>query len=123
MAEEYQKNGACALGLQRVLGLKSYETAWPWLHKLRRALVRPGRDLLTGRVEVEECYVGGLEQGLPGRLSFKKALVVVAAQEDGPGIGRIGMHQILDAWAESLMSFVQDSVERGSVLHSDGWLG
>jgi len=105
-----QKNGASALGLQRVLGLKSYETAWTWLHKLRRAMVRPGRDLLTGRVEVDECYIGGLEEGLPGRLNLKKALVVVAAQEDGPGIGRIRMRQIVDASAESLVPFVQDSV-------------
>jgi hypothetical protein len=58
-----QKNGASALGLQRVLGLKSYETAWTWLHKLRRAMVRPGRDLLRGKVEVDEAYVGGEEEG------------------------------------------------------------
>lgn len=61
-----QKNGTSALGLQRVLGLKSYQTAWTGLHKFRRAMVRPGRDRLTGRVEVDECYVGGLEEGLPG---------------------------------------------------------
>jgi len=118
-----QKNGASALGLQRVLGLKSYETAWTWLHKFRRAMVRPGRDLLAGRVEVDECYVGGLEEGLPGRLNLKKALVVVAAQEDGPGIGRIRMRLILDASAESLMPFVRDSVVPGSVVHTDGWPG
>jgi len=86
-------------------------------------MVRPGRDLLTGRVEVDECYVGGLEEGLPGRLNLEKALVVVAAQEDGPGIGRIRMRQIIDASAQSLVRFVQDSVEPGSVVHSDGWLG
>jgi transposase-like protein len=118
-----QKNGASALGLQRVLGLKRYETAWTMLHKLRRAMVRPGRDLLMGRVEVDECYIGGLEEGLPGRLNLDKALVVVAAQEDGPGIGRIRMRQIVDASAASLVPFVQDSVEPGSVIHTDGWLG
>jgi transposase-like protein len=118
-----QKNGASALGLQRVLGLKKYKAAWMMLHKLRRAMVRPGRDLLTGRVEVDECYVGGLEEGLPGRLNLDKALVVVAAQEDGPGIGRIRMRQILDASAESLMPFVQDSIAPGSVIHTDGWRG
>ncbi len=118
-----QKNGASALGLQRVLGLKKYETAWTWLHKLRRAMVRPGRDLLTGRVEVDECYIGGLEEGLPGRLNLKKALVIVAAQEDGPGIGRIRMRQIVDASADSLVPFVRDWVEVGSVVHTDGWLG
>lgn len=118
-----QKNGASALGLQRVLGLKKYETAWTMLHKLRRAMVRPGRDLLTGRVEVDECYLGGLEEGLPGRLNVEKALVVVAAQENGPGIGRIRMRHIVDASAASLMPFVQDSVAPGSVIHTDGWLG
>jgi len=118
-----QKNGASALGLQRVLGLKKYETAWTMLHKLRRAMVRPGRDLLTGRVEVDESYIGGEEEGLPGRLNLKKALVVVAAQEDGPGIGRIRMRQIIDASAGSLIPFIKDSVRLGSTIHSDGWLG
>ena len=118
-----QKNGASALGLQRVLGLRSYETAWTWLHKFRRAMVRPGRDLLSGRVEVDECYVGGEEEGLPGRLNLKKALVVVAAQEDGPGMGRIRMRQVIDASAESLVPFVQDSVASGSTVHTDGWRG
>jgi transposase-like protein len=118
-----QKNGASALGLQRVLGLREYRTAWTMLHKLRRAMVRPGRDLLTGRVEVDECYVGGLEEGLPGRLNVDKALVVVAAQEDGPGIGRIRMRQIITASAANLMPFVEESVEPGSVIHTDGWQG
>src|SRR5450755_1310534 len=105
-----QKNGASALGLQRVLGLKKYETAWTWLHKLRRAMVRPGRDLLTGRVEVDETYLGGLEEGLRGRLTERKALIVLAAQEDGRGIGRIRMRQIPDASATSLESFLLESV-------------
>jgi len=118
-----QKNGASAMGLQRVLGLKSYKTAWTWLHKLRRAMVRPGRDRLSGRVEVDETYLGGLEEGMRGRQTEAKALIVVAAQEDGPGIGRIRMRRIPDASAESLMPFVQDSVEPGSVVHTDGWLG
>jgi transposase-like protein len=118
-----QKNGSSALGLQRVLGLKSYETAWSWLHKFRRAMVRPGRDLLTGRVEVDECYVGGPEEGLPGRLNLEKALVVVAAEEDGTRIGRIRLRQIVDASAESLIPFVRESVVSGSTVHTDGWLG
>jgi transposase-like protein len=118
-----QKNGASALGLQRVLGLRSYETAWAWLHKLRRAMVRPERDLLTGAVEVDESYLGGLEEGLRGRLIEDKAIIVVAAQEDGRGIGRIRMRRIPDASAASLESFLQDAVQPGSRVHTDGWLG
>lgn len=118
-----QKNGASALGLQRILGLKRYETAWTMLHRLRRAMVRPGRDLLTGRVEVDECYVGGPEEDLPGRLNLDKTMVVAAVQEDGKGIGRIRMRQIPDASAASLIPFIEDSVAAGSVVHTDGWQG
>ena len=118
-----QKNGASALGLQRVLGLGSYETAWTWLHKLRRAMVRPDRDRLSGWIEVDETLVGGLEEGVAGRETESKALVVIAAQADGPGIGRIRMRVIPDASADSLHSFVQDCIEPGSTLHTDGWQG
>jgi transposase-like protein len=118
-----QKNGASALGLQRVLGLKQYQTAWTWLHKLRSAMVRPGRDLLTGRIEVDECYLGALEEGSRGRLIESNALIVVAAQENGRGIGRIRLRQIPDASAESLHPFILDSVTAGSVIHTDGWRG
>src|SRR5258707_1054077 len=82
-----QKNGISALGLQRVLGLGSYKTAWAMLHKLRRAMVRPGRDRLEGLVEVDETYWGGEEAGVVGRWTEDKALIIVAAQADGKGIG------------------------------------
>ena len=118
-----QKNGASAMNLRRVLGLKSYKTAWTLLHKLRRAMVRPGRDRLSGRIEADETYLGGLEEGVRGRQTETKALIAVAAEEDGPGIGRIRMRRIPDASADSLMPFVEDSVEPGSVVHTDGWLG
>ena len=118
-----QKNGASALGVQRVLGLACYKTAWSWLHKLRRAMVRPGRDRLKGVVEVDETYLGGLEEGVAGRETEKKALIAVAAEEDGNGIGRIRLQHIPDASACSLHSFVLASVEGGSVLHTDGWEG
>ena len=118
-----QKNGASAVGLQKVLGLGSYKTAWTWLHKLRRAMVRPGRDRLSGRVEVDETYLGGLEEGKRGRQTERKSLIVIAAQEDGPGIGRIRMKRIPDASADSLMNFVKKAIEPGSIVHTDGWLG
>ena len=63
-----QKNGISALGLQRVLGLGSYKTGPAMLHNLRRAMVRPGRERLSGSVEADETYLGGLiEEGVRGR--------------------------------------------------------
>ena len=117
------KTGASALGMKRVLGLGSYETAWTWLHKIRRAMVRPGRDLLSGWVEVDETYIGASEKGLRGRKTEKKALVVIAVQKDGARIGRIRMRRIQDASASNLEHFVEDSIQPGSVVHTDGWEG
>ena len=119
-----QKNGASALGLKRILGLGSYQTAWSWLHKIRRAMVRPGRDRLFGRIEVDETYLGGLEEGVRGRQTFKKALIVVAAEERGKkAIGRIRMLRISDASAISLRSFIVQAIEPGSIIVTDGWEG
>jgi transposase-like protein len=118
-----QKNGASALGIQRVLGLGSYQTAWVWLHKLRRAMVRPNRDRLSGWVEVDETYFGGLEEGRQGRGHVAKALIVIAVQVDGHTIGRIRMRVIPDASADSLQGFVKDSIELGSTVHTDAWRG
>lgn len=117
-----QKNGASAIGVQRVLGLGSYQTAWTWLHKLRRAMVRPGRDRLQGRVEVDETYIGGEESGVHGRQTERKALVVIAAEEDGRGMGRIRMARIPAATRASLHGFIRQVIEPGSIVHTDGLL-
>jgi transposase-like protein len=117
-----QKNGGSALGLQRLLGLRSYQTAWSWLHKLRRAMVRPGRDRLRGLVEVDETYVGGIEEGAAGRQITKKALVAIAIEILSPrGFGRVRLRQIPNASAPSLKKFVGEAVEPGSTVHTDGW--
>jgi transposase-like protein len=115
-----QKSGASALGLQRVLGLGSYETAWSWLHKLRRAMVRPGRDRLKGRVEVDEAFVGGVSAGT-GRDGLGKALVAIAAEEEGKAIGRIRLARVPDASTPSLHGFIEQSIAPGSTVHTDGW--
>ena len=118
-----QKNGASALGLQRILGLGSYETAWTWLHKLRRAMVRPRRDRLSGTIQVDEMYIGGQKPGKRGRGAEGKTLVLIAAQEDGKITGRIRLKQIVDASAESLEGAVQETVEQGATVKTDDWNG
>lgn len=115
-----QKNGASALGLQRILGLGSYRTAWTWLHKLRRAMVRPGRDRLSKMVEVDETFLGGVEAGGGRRHVGNKALVVIAAEVRGRAVGRIRMHRVADSSAESLLPFVQEAVAPGAVVITDG---
>jgi transposase-like protein len=118
-----QKNGVSAVALHRVLGWGSYQTAWTCLHKLRRAMIRPGRERLAGVVEVDESYLGGDEHGVLGRHIAGKALVVVAAEEDGRAIGRIRLRHIPDASAARLIPFIEDSIEPGSIVHTDGWSG
>jgi transposase-like protein len=117
-----QKSGVSALGLQRTLGLGSYQTAWTWLHKLRRAMVRPGRDRLRGTVEVDETYVGGVEAGVDGRQTNEKSLVVIAVEIAPKGFGRIRLGCVPDASRDSLIGFVRNAVEPGSDVRTDGLL-
>jgi transposase-like protein len=118
-----QKYGASALGMQRVLGLGSYRTAWNWLHKLRRAMVRPGRDRLQGVIEVDEIFIGGPRPGKRGRGAAGKVLVVIAAQEAVKGIGRIRLARVPDASAQSLETAISAAVEPGSQVRTDDWAG
>lgn len=118
-----QKHGASALGLKRVLGLESYNTAWEWFHKLRRGMVRPGRDKLQGPVEVDESYIGGVGTHVRGRGAAGKAIVVIAAEVRGKGTGRIRMAVVPDVSAESLHKFILDNVFAGSEVRTDGWNG
>jgi len=116
-----QKNGASAISLQQELGLGSYSTAWTWLHKLRRAMIRPGRDRLRGTVEVDETYWGSEEEGMIGRQTEHKALIAVAVEKNGRKIGRIRMKRIPDVSRTTLHGFIEEVVEQGSVICTDGW--
>lgn len=124
-----QKFGANALGLQRVLNLGSYNTAWRWLHRLRRAMVRSGRDNLFGTIEIDETYIGGERSGKRGRGAKNKALVVVAVEDKsefsktGKGIGRIRLQHISDASADELTEFIKNQISSGSCIRTDGWSG
>ena len=121
-----QKHGVSALGLQRVLGLGSYETAWTMLHRLRRAMVRPDRELLHGEVEVDETYLALTDRIDPisaaGRKSnTTKVLVAIAVEILQPkGFGRIRVQRIDRGDHDHLMPFIKTSVCPGSLIHSDG---
>ncbi len=121
-----QKHGVSALGLQRVLGLGSYETAWTMLHRLRRAMVRPDRELLHGTVEVDETYLALKDRKAPGtevkrKSNTTKALVAVAVEMLEPkGFGRIRIRRIERGDHAHLMPFIKESISVGALIHSDG---
>jgi transposase-like protein len=118
-----QKTGGSAKGLQRLLGFKSYQTAWTWLQKLRRAMVRSGRERLTGVVEVDDTYLGGVEPGVSGRESVTKARLVVAVELSGEKMCRVRLRHVPGLTAEFLIPFVEECVEKGSEVRTDGWQG
>jgi len=118
-----QKYGANAQGLQRVLDLGSYHTAWTLLHKLRRAMVRPGRDRLSGTVQADEIYIGGEKPGKRGRGATGKALVVIMVELKESKTGRIRLRHVPDASGPSLEGAVKEGVEPRSIVQTDEWGG
>lgn len=117
------RGGISAQSFKERLGLGSYRTAWTMLHKLRRAMIRPGRDRLKGIVEVDETFVGGEEPGRKGRGAITKTLVCVAVEVIAKKPGRIRLSCIPDASSSSLLPFIQENVEPGSTVITDGWEG
>ena len=116
--------GISAKQLQRQLGLSRYETAWLILQKLRRAMVAPEREPLRAEVEIDEFYLGGLEEGQKGgRQHGKKALCAVAVEARGRGSGRLRLAVLPDASKASLSAFAGATTERGAIVHTDGWKG
>jgi len=108
-----QKNGVSALGLQHVLGLSRYETAWTIAHKMRKAMVNPSREQLSGVVEVDETYAGGVERGTGAtrRRVVTKAIVAIALKVTEPkGFGRVRLRRAPDVTAASLVPFVTDTI-------------
>lgn len=119
------KDGISALSLKRTLEIGPYQTAWAMLHRIRSVLVRPGRDRLTGKVQVDETYIGGHGPGLAGRRAKgEKTLTGIAVEIHEPkGFGRCRMAPLADLSALTLHAFVKNHVEPGSVVITDGWTG
>ena len=118
-----QTTGGSAKGLQRLLGLKSYQTAWTWLHKLRIAMVRADRTLLSDTVELDEIFIGGSLAGKRGRGAEGKTLVAVALERNGKQNERIRLAVIPNASSEILGGFVKTNIAKGSTVITDGWNG
>jgi transposase-like protein len=116
-----QKNGVSAKGLQKILGVGSYETAWNWLHKFRRLMNLPDRDKLSEIVEVDETYIGGCKTGKRGRGAEGKVIVAVAIEVQDQVTGRIRLEPIKDVTNKSLLPFIRNNIYKGSTVITDGW--
>jgi transposase-like protein len=122
------KGGISAMELQRQMGFGSYQTAWSWLHKIRKAMVRPDRKPLAERVEADETLVGGVRPGKRGRGAAGKTVVagaVEAAAGKGRGrrLGRLRLQSVADASAASLEGFLAANVAPPAAVTTDGWPG
>jgi transposase-like protein len=122
------KGGISAMELQRQMGFGSYQTAWTWLHKIRRAMVRPDREPLSARVEADETYVGGPKPGKPGRGAAGKVKVAGAVESGrdtakGRRLGRLRLAVVEDASAASLEGFLAGAVAKPAAVATDGWSG
>jgi hypothetical protein len=115
-----QKNGMSALGLQRVLGFGSYETAWAWLHKLRRAMVRPDRERLSGVVELDETLVGGVDAGAVGGYAGKVPVMIAVERNASGHLGRVRMAVAARPGSLQLVTFATTVIEPGSIVRTDG---
>lgn len=117
------KNGLSAKTVERSLGT-SYRVAWTMLQRFRVAMVRAERERLSGEVEVDETYIGGVEKGGKRGRGTAKSLVVIAVEARQPkGFGRVRMRCIPDASGDRLIPFVCDAVVPGAVILTDGWGG
>jgi len=118
-----QKNGVSATGLQHILGIGSYETAWTWLHKFRRIMVFSDREKLSGMIEVDETLLGGKKRGKRGRGAEGKVLVAIALEVKKYGTGRVRLSLISDASRKSLNPFIKEQIDKNSIITTDGWSG
>lgn len=116
-----QKSGVSAVSVQNIIGFGSYQTAWTWLHKLRKLTVSPDRDRLKGKVEIDETLLGGRKEGKRGRGAEGKILIAIAVEIFEKGTGRVRLSIIPNAKRNSLKNFIENNVESGSEIVTDGW--
>jgi transposase-like protein len=118
------KNGVSALGLSESLGIKRQMTGWELLKKIRTAMVRTGREKLSGLVEVDEVFLGGVKPGKRGRGALGKVLILVAVEDkEKKGFGRIRIEIIPDASAMTLKLAIAKMIEPGSKIRTEQWKG
>ncbi|MEO7234897.1 MAG: IS1595 family transposase, partial [Lapillicoccus sp.] len=118
------RNGVSARGLQDVLGFRSYETAWAWLHKLRRAMVRPERELLGTEagvvVELDQSFLGGRSTGRLGASSDKVPITIAVERARDGRLGRVRLELADKPGGLDMITFAGEVIAPGATIHTDG---
>ncbi len=119
-----QKNGVSAQGLQDALGFGSYETAWAWLHKLRRAMVRPDRELLGndpgGTVELDQSFLGGRTSRKLSVSSDKVPITIAVERTPRGRLGRVRLEVADKPGGLDMIDFATEVIAPGATIHTDG---
>jgi len=115
------KKGMSAMELKRKLDIRSYQTAWLLLHKIRSAMASSQMFPLTSDVEVDETFVGGRRPGKRGRGATGKTLVAAAVETNGKTMGRAYLETIDSATTDNLTSFISRNLTPGVKITSDGF--
>ena len=111
-----QKTGVSASNMMDFMGFGSYKTVWTWLQKIRRAMVRKGRDRIFGTVEIDTIYIGGIDTKNKTIDNETRTLVAVATECMGKKIGRARFRCISDATSENMIKFIKENVKTGSIV-------
>jgi transposase len=106
--------GTSAKELQRVLGV-TYKTAWRMFKQIRTLLCEDEQDKLTGCVEVDETYVGGMRHGKRGRGAEGKSKVIGAVERGG----RVVAEVVPDVKRHTVVPFTVTTVDRNATLFTD----
>lgn len=115
------KSGVSAAHVHRILPIGSYQSAWTMLTKFRHVMTPSNSAPLSGRVEIDETFLGGPKPGVTGRGALGKSLVAGAIEVTDSGWGRARLAVLQDASAASLRDFVTSNVATGSTVVTDAW--
>ncbi|MFC3559824.1 IS1595 family transposase [Pedobacter jamesrossensis] len=116
------KNGISSTELSRKLELRQ-KTCWLFKQKVMKAMESSGKFPMEGKVDVDETYVGGQDDGIKGRKGGRKKIVVLGIEKQGKGVSRMYARVIDSASKENLKGFMQHHIKKEAIVRTDKWAG
>jgi transposase-like protein len=116
------KKGISSTELSRKLSLRQ-KTCYYFKRKVMQAMKSSGHIKLQGKVDVDEFFVGGYEEGKTGRSKGKKKQVVMGIQMKNKGIFRCHATQIDNGGTKQLKPFFEKHISKEAKVRTDKWRG